>query len=68
MKNKDFTADINLKLIDIFFQVKKRDELIQKEKLDPIAVHSSQMAAMAQFGMGPMGHMLHPHHHSLPHL
>ena len=47
-------------------QVKKRDELIHKDKLDPLAMHNSHMAAMTQFGMGPMGHMLHTH--GLPHL
>ena len=51
-------------VLSLSLQVKKRDELIHKDKLDSLAVHPSHMAAMQPFGMGPMGHMIH----GLPHL
>merc|ERR1712223_316299 len=48
-------------------QVKKRDELITKDKIDVTGiVHPSHMAAMSGFALGPMGHVMH-HHQHLPH-
>merc|ERR1712106_270861 len=54
-------------------QVKKREELIHKDKIEVagIAVHPGHVAAMSDmfsgFALGPMGHMMH-HSQHLPHL
>jgi len=52
--------------------MKKRDEILHKDKMDVAGLAVHPMAAMSGFPMGPVGHMLHhpvtAHSHNLSQL